>query len=132
MVASGVPRDVDDVNAVDGTKRVQTFTLPDSLVYLSFGGDPDPLNTGVVTLGVVDDGSAIIYRVEGGSKQVIWFPEKTYKFREGAYVSDKWVINGAGRSYVISGGGKTTLVFEYVQKNHVMYILIYGASGYTL
>ena len=40
-------RDVDDLNAAEGTKRVQTFTLPDSLVYLSFGGDPDPLNTGV-------------------------------------------------------------------------------------
>ena len=128
MVGSGVPRDVDEASAAEGTKRVQTFTLPDSLLYLSFGGDPDSLNTGVLKPGLIEDGAAIFYQVEGGSKQVIWLPKETYKFREGTYVYNKWVINGDGQSYIVHSGGKITLVFERVQKNHVIYILIHGAN----
>jgi hypothetical protein len=128
MVGSGVPRDVDEAIAAEGTKRVQTFTLPDSLLYLSFGGDPDSLNTGVLKPGLIEDGAAIFYKVEGGSKQVIWLSKETYKFREGTYIENKWVINGAGQSYIIHSGGKITLVFERVQKNHVIYILIHGTD----
>jgi hypothetical protein len=128
MVGSGVPRDVDGASAAEGTKRVQTFTLPDSLLYLSFGGDPDSLNTGVLKPGLIEDGAAIFYKVDGGSKQVIWLPKETYKFREGMYVYNKWVINGDGQSFIVHSGGKITLVFERVQKNHVIYILIHGAN----
>jgi len=128
MVGSGVPRDVDEASAAEGTKRVQTFTLPDSLLYLSFGGDPDSLNTGVLKTGLIEDGAAIFYRVDGGSKQVIWLPKETYKFREGTYVDNKWVINGTGQSFIVHSGEKITLVFERVQKNHVTYILIHGTD----
>jgi hypothetical protein len=128
MVGSGVPRDVDEASAAEGTKRVQTFTLPDSLLYLSFGGDPDSLNTGVLKPELIEGGSAIFYRVDGGSKQVIWLPKEIYKFREGTYVDNKWVINGTGQSFIVHSGGKITLVFERVQKNHVIYILIHGAN----
>jgi len=128
MVGSGVPRDVDEASAAEGTKRVQTFTLPDSLLYLSFSGDPDSLNTGVLKPGLIEGGAAIFYQVEGGSKQVIWLPKETYKFREGTYVDNKWVINGAGQSFIVHSGGKITLVFERVQKNHVIYILIHGTD----
>jgi len=128
MVGSGVPRDVDEASDAEGTKRVQTFTLPDSLLYLSFGGNPDPLNTGVLKPGLIEDGAAIFYKVGGGSKQVIWLPKETYKFREGTYVDDKWVINGTGQSFIVHSGGKITLVFERVQKNHVIYILIHGTD----
>jgi len=128
MVGSGVARDVDEASAAEGTKRVQTFTLPDSLLYLSFGGDPDSLNTGVLKPGLIEDGAAIFYQVEGGSKQVIWLPKETYKFREGTYIDNKWVIKGAGQSFIVHSGGKITLVFERVQKNHVIYILIHGTD----
>jgi hypothetical protein len=128
MVGSGVPRDVDEASTTEGTKRVQVFTLPDSLLYLSFGGDPDSLNTGVLKPGLIEGGAAIFYRVNGGSKQVIWLPKETYKFREGTYVDNKWVINGTGQSFIVHSGGKITLVFERVQKNHVIYILVYGVD----
>jgi hypothetical protein len=128
MVGSGVPRDVDEAIAAEGTKRVQTFTLPDSLLYLSFGGNPDPLNTGVLKPGLTEDGAAIFYKVEGGSKQVIWLPKETYKFREGTYVDNKWLIKGTGQSFIIHSGGKITLVFERVQKNYVIYILVHGTD----
>jgi hypothetical protein len=128
MVGSGVPRDVDEASAAEGTKRVQTFTLPDSLLYLSFGCDPDPLSIGVLQPGVLEDGAAIFYRVDGGSKQMIWLPKVTYKFREGTFVDNRWVITGGGQGYLVSGGGKTTLVFERVEKNNEIYILVYGAD----
>lgn len=129
MVGSGVPRDVDEVNTAEGTKRVQTFILPDSLVYLCFGGDPDPANKGERNPGLTEDGAALFYRVEGGSKHVMWLPKETYKFREGTYIDNKWIIAEEGQSYLLFGGGKTTLIFELVQKNHVNYILIQANDG---
>jgi len=128
MVGSGVPRDVDEASFAEGTKRVQTFMLPDSLLYLSFGGNPDPLNTGVLKPGLTEDGAAIFYQVDGGSKQVIWLPKETYKFRKGTYVDNKWIIKGTGQSFIVHSGGKITLVFERVQKNHVIFILIHGTD----
>jgi hypothetical protein len=126
MVQSGVPRDLDEWNAAEGTKRIQTLTLPETLVYLSFGGDPDAGNTGVLHQEVTEDGSAIFYKVQGGSKQVIWLAKGTYRFREGRFSNGTWTLNGKGCSYVIDHGGRSTLVFELVQKNHVVYILIHG------
>jgi hypothetical protein len=125
MAGAGGFRDVDACSAPEGSKRMQTFSLPDSLMYLSFGGDPDPSNTGVLTPGLTEDGAVIFYQVQGGSKKVIWLPKDTYKFREGTYVDDKWVIQGDGQSYIIRRGGTISLVFERVTKNHQVYILIH-------
>jgi hypothetical protein len=129
MVGSGVARDVDEVNTAEGTKRVQTFILPDSLVFICFGGDPDLENNGGRSPGLTEDGASIFYQIEGGSKHVMWLPKETYKFREGTYTNSKWVIAREGQSYILQGGGKTTLVFELVQKNHVNYILIKANDG---
>jgi hypothetical protein len=129
MIGSGVPRDVDEVNAAEGTKRIQTFVLPDSLIYLSFGGDPETMNTDGVKTGLTDDGAVICYKVQGGSKKMIWLPAETYKFREGTYMDNRWVINGDGYSYVTRTGGKITLTFERVTKNHQFYILVHGIGG---
>jgi hypothetical protein len=126
MIGGGIPRDVDEVDTAEGTKRIQTFSLPDSLVYLSFGGDPDTMNRGVLEPGLTEDGAAIFYKVEGGSKKVIWLPKETFKFREGTYIDNRWVIDGAGQSFIVHTGGKITLVFERVQKSHLFYILIHG------
>jgi len=128
MVGSGAVRDVDDLNAPQGTKRVQSISLPDSLIYLSFGGDADPLNTGVFSSGLVEDGAVIFYRVQGGSKQVIWLPKETFKFREGIFIDNRWGVNGAGQSFIIHTGGTLSLVFERVQKNHRSYILVHNTD----
>jgi hypothetical protein len=125
MVGSGASRDLDAFSAPEGSKRIQTFSLPDSLMYLSFGGDPDSSNTGVLTSGLTEDGAVIFYQVQGGSKKVIWLPKETYKFREGTFVDNKWVIQGDGHSFIIRRGGTISLVFERVTKNHQVYILIH-------
>lgn len=129
MVANGVFRDVDECSTAEGTKRVHTLILPDSLIYLSFGGDPDLLHTNGDTSGFVEEQPVIFYQVQGGSKKVLWLPNKTYSFREGTLVDSRWVINGTSQSYIVQGGGTTTLVFECVQKNHIPYILIYRIDG---
>lgn len=125
LVESGAFRDVDAQNTTEGTKRVQTFTFPDSLVYLSFGGDPDPSNTGLFTSELLEDGAVICYKVQGGGKQVIWLPRGTCKFREGVFIENRWVIHGTGQSVIIRTGGTITLVFERVEKNHNGYILVH-------
>ena len=123
MLGGGIARDVDEINVGDGTKRSVVFNLPDSLMYLSFGVDPDTDNNGVLETGLTEDGSAIFYLVAGGSKHVLWL-EEGYRLREGIYIDDKWVINGDGQGYILTDGGVATLTFELVQKDHETYILI--------
>jgi hypothetical protein len=129
MVHSGAPRDLEDWLASAGTMRIQTLSLPDDLVYLSFGGDPDTENTGMLHSHLTDDGSVIFYRVNGGSKQVIWFSQGTYRFREGRLINTTWTLEGDGESFILDHGGTSTLVFELVEKNHETYILIHGTDG---
>ncbi len=128
MVADGAFRNVDDRSSPEGTKRIHTFNLPDSLVYLSFGGDPDPADNGSRVSTLLEDGAVIVYRVAGGSKKILWLPIETYKFRQGRYVNDHWVIDGQGSSVIITTGGTITLVFECVQKQHQKYLLIHWSG----
>ena len=129
MVSSGVYRDVDEANTSDGTKRTHTFDFPGNLMFLAFGVDPDPGNDGNFNTGLTCNGSVIFYRIAGSNKQVIWFPEEGFKFREGKYVNNKWIINEGEQGFVFSSGGKTTLTFELVEKNHEKYILIHSNDG---
>jgi len=131
MMGSGIARDVDEINAGDGTKRSHAFHLPDNLMYLSFGVDPDPDNNGELQTGVTENGSSIFYRVAGGSKHVLWF-EDEYRLREGKYNDGKWILNDDEQGYIITCGGKTTLTFELVQKNHETYILIQATDTINL
>jgi hypothetical protein len=126
MVESGVPRDLTEWLAAEGTTRVQTLNLPDNLVYLCFGGDPDAENSGVLHPRLTEDGSVIFYKVQGGSKQVIWLARGRYRFREGRLSNTTWVLNDGGESCIIDHGGISTLVVELVEKNHVTYLLIHG------
>lgn len=128
MVADGAFRDVDDPSSPEGTKRIHTLHLPDSVMYLSFGGDPDPANNGSRISALLESGSVIVSRVQGGSKKILWLPIETYKFRQGQYVNDRWVIQGQGNSVVITNGGTITLVFECVQKQHQKYLLIHWSG----
>ena len=121
MLNSGVARDVDEIGADDGTKRVQTFDIPDNVIYLAFGVDPDPNNDGILETGLTNNGSIISYRVSGGSKHIIWLDEQ-FRFREGNNSKGRWDINDQG--FIISDSGKITLIFELVEKNHETYILI--------
>jgi type II secretory pathway pseudopilin PulG len=126
MVQSGAPRDLEEGLAAAGTMRVQSLVLPDNLLYISFGGDPDAANTGVLHPLVSEDGSVIVYKVQDGSKQFIWLPRGIYRFREGYLSNHTWTLVGDGESYILNHGGTCTLVFELVEKNHKIYILIYG------
>ncbi len=122
MIASGVARDVDAGEVAAGTMRIQTITLPDSLLFLSFGGSPGLGGRDTVP---TEDGAVISYTVQGGSTHFIWFPKEIYKFRKGSLRNTTWVLNETVGDFTICRSGSTTLVFELVQKNHVNYILVY-------
>jgi len=123
MLASGIARDINEINAAEGTKRVHTFDLPDNLNYIAFGVDPDPDNNGVLETGLTENGAVIYYKIDGGSKKVIWL-DNDFKIREGKYDGDKWIINNHGEGHIIQGSGHTTLNFEYVKTFNDYYILI--------
>jgi len=123
MLASGTPRDVDEVDTGDGTRRHQTFNIPENIIYLSFGVDPDPDNDGALKTGITQTGAVIFYRVQDSSKKIIWLDDN-FRFREGKFYDDKWIINGLGQGFIIKEGGKIKLNFELVEKNHNLYVLI--------
>jgi hypothetical protein len=129
MIASGVARDVDAGGVAAGTRRIQTITLPDSLLFLSFGGCSDSINSGADRSTLAEEGSALSFKVQGGSIHIIWFPKEIYKFHRGTLRNNTWIMNDTTESFTISQSGTTTLVFELVQKNHVNYILIYPEYG---
>lgn len=62
-------------------------------------------------------------------QSVIWFPEEDFKFREGKYVNNKWIINNDEQGFIFGSGGKTTLTFELMGKNHEKCILINSNDG---
>jgi len=125
MVQSGATRDVDDPLAAEGAKRVQLFTVPASVVFLSFGGNPDPTNQGWFSSELSRYGAAIFYKVQGGSTRVLWFSEESFRFREGLYVDSHWTLHESGHSFILHQGGKYELIFEHVEKNHENFILIH-------
>jgi len=132
MIGSGVARDVDEINVGEGTMRSQTFFLPDSLIYLSFGVDPDPDNNGVLETGLTENGAIICYQASGGSKHIFWLPKDQMRFREGSYdtLLSKWVINGDGQGYILTGSGKSTVLCELVEKNDELFILIHATDTF--
>lgn len=135
MVEKGEPRELYDLDDL-GSTRVEEFTLPDNLLYISFGMDPDPLNNGKLRSSLEGKGNVIFYKVEGGSKKAIWLDED-FKFREGILYSknpDKWIMLPpslfAPTGYVIQDGGGTTITFELVKYNNENLILIHATDEF--
>ncbi len=132
LVASGVPRNVDAIGEGEGTKRTQTFNLPDSLQYLAFGFDPDSDNNGLLEAGeLLEGGAVIVFKVAGGSKQVMWLPKNQIRFREGVYnmAFSKWDINTPEQGFLLTSGGKTVIVCELVERSDQRYILIQATDN---
>ena len=119
MVAGGSARYLFDANAPAGDKRIAEIYLPDNIVYLSFGFDPDD-KTSMLT----SNGSCIFYKIEGRSKRVIWL-DKSIKFRKGINISGKWGIKEPEQGFVITEGGKYKITFELVEDiNKTKFVLI--------
>jgi len=118
MVASGDARDIYDMHD-RGDKRTIELDLPDELVYLGLGADPDDS-----VHGLTGNGSCIFYKIKGMSKKVIWLDENM-EFRKGRNDSGRWVIDEPEQGFVIKGGGKYTITFELVKDaGGAEYILI--------
>jgi len=130
LLASGVSRDVNENDVGSGTMRIHSFNLPDNLVFLGIGVDPDINNDGNYETGLTEDGTVIFYKIDGGSKKVLWLDE-SFRFREGIYDGDKWITND-NQGYILIDSGKYVLTFELVEKFHEKYILIQANDGIEL
>ncbi|MCX6665563.1 MAG: hypothetical protein NT038_05825 [Euryarchaeota archaeon] len=127
LISGGVARDLDEGEAPGGTTRVQTFTLPNNLIYLAFGVDPNPENNGRLITGLTNNGNVIAYQVSGGGKQVFWLSQDMIPFREGYFHDNRWDVH-EDQGLILLTAGTTTLVFELVKRNHNQYILIHATD----
>jgi len=128
LLGSGVARDVDVPGDSAGTKRVYTFDLPDNLVYLAFGVDPDTDNNGMLQTGLTEEGAVLCYKVEGGSKHIKWLDDQ-FCFREGLLGNGEWDLVNQG--FILDSSGVSTLTFELVQQQGKQYLLIHSSDSYT-
>ena len=129
MLGSGVARDLESSEGTEGTKRVHTFYLPDNLIYLAFGVDPDPHNTGVLETGLTEGGTVVCYQISGCSKHVEWLDDQ-FCFREGFLEGEEWKLGEQG--FIIDSGGVSTIAFELVEKSGEEYLLIQATDSYTI
>ena len=127
LISGGVARDLDEGEAPSGTTRVQTFTLPNNLIYLAFGVDPNPKNDGRLITGLTNSGNVIAYQVSSGGKQVFWLSQDMLPFREGYFHDNRWDVH-EDQGFILTTSGTTTLVFELVKRNHIQYILIHATD----
>ena len=132
MVASGVARDLDQLNSADGTKRTHTFDLPSNIDYMAFGVDPDLHNTGGLSTNLTENGAIFVYKVSGGNKHITWLSTEDFKFREGLYNNSRWEINQEDQGYIINDSGSITLTFELVTKNDEEFILIQQTDNFDV
>ena len=128
LLGSGVARDVDLPGDTEGTKRVHTFHLPDNLVYLAFGVDPDSDNNGILEAGLDENGAVICYQISGCSKHVEWLDDQ-FCFREGYLEGEEWKLGEQG--FIIDSGGVSTIAFELVEQAGDEYLLIQATDSYT-
>ena len=63
------------------------------------------------------------FRFTIGSKKVFWL-DSEIRFREGKLEDGKWVINSPDQGFIIKNGGKTSIVFELVERFNEKYVLI--------
>ncbi len=116
LTANGTPRDIDDLDSKEGSKRIYTLHLPDDIVFLAFGVDPDTMDN------LTEDGCLIVYKLSNGFKKIIWLPEEI-RLRAGVYNNGRWIPSEKG--FILDKKGVTTLIFELIEKNHIEYVLIY-------
>ena len=116
LVTSGTPRDIDDPDSKEGSKRIYNIHLPDDLVFLAFGVDPDAMDN------LTEDGCLIVYKLSNGFKKIIWLPGEM-RLRAGIYNNGGWILSEKG--FILDKNGVTTLIFELVKKDDIEYVLIY-------
>lgn len=119
LITSGIPRDIDDIDSKEGSKRIYTLHLPDDIVFLAFGVDPDTTNN------LTENGCLIVYKLSNGFKKIIWLPEGI-RLRAGLYNDGRWIPSEKG--FILDKKGATTLIFELVEKDNIEYILIYTSK----
>lgn len=131
MIASGDARDVNNLLDEQGDSRTIELNLPERLVYIGFGTDPDPDNDGKIENQMISDGACIVYKIEGMNKKIIWLDNENIKFREGTLTSNgRWVFNTPLQGFIIKGGGKIKLTFEIVKNFSGEYVLIHANDIY--
>lgn len=128
---TGDARDValyEDYKTQSGERRTFSFNLPSQLNYLGIGTDPDPDNDGHLERNLMEDGTVIVYKVEGRSKKIHWLGEDV-RIRLGEYKDGNWLIKKPEEGLILKGEGKFEITFELVKYHNEKYILIHSNNS---
>ncbi len=113
-------RNLVDPASPDGNMRTFKITIPEDVVYLAFGVDPDPDNDDNLTNTkenlLTERGNVIFYKLEKSGKKRIPLDD-SIELREGLFENERWVINKVnGKQYgvVITDKGTFEITFEVV------------------
>ena len=123
LVESGYPRDMENP-LMNGSVRSFNFDLPDYVQFLSFGGDPTML-TEELESNIADEMmSSIVYQCEDQTKRTVWLDSRI-RFIKGERINDEWMIQSIPHMFVCRNSGKFDLLFELIEKNDNIYVMIY-------
>ncbi len=128
---TGDARDValyEDYKTQSGERRTFSFDLPSQLNYLGIGTDPDPDNDGQLERNLMEDGTVIVYKVEGRSKKIHWLDEDI-RIRLGEYKDGNWLIKKPEEGLILKAEGKFEITFELVKYHNKKYILIHSNNS---
>ena len=122
-IQQGAARDLLDTRSADGSMCIFELFLPDNVIFVGFGVDPDPDANGNLTDSewVVEE-NTIVYQYSNGVKKRVFLNGDTIQFRNGVQdASGRWVIdtnldvaNGHDVGVVLEGPISGEFIFEMV------------------
>jgi hypothetical protein len=110
---------------LDGSLRSYSFHLSENVQFLSFGGDPtETVSTDIESYDNIDMMSSIVYQCEGQTKKMVWM-DSSIHFVKGELVDGEWMMPFIPQMFICQGSGRYDLLFELVEKNDNIYVMIY-------
>ncbi|MBN2110637.1 MAG: hypothetical protein JW705_06075 [Methanosarcinaceae archaeon] len=83
-IQDGYPRNLDDIEAIEGSMCVAQLSLPDNVQYLSLGIDPDPdIDGNLSDCAWNVENNTIIVQYQNGVKKRFLIAGEIIKFRKG-------------------------------------------------
>jgi hypothetical protein len=65
-----------------------------------------------------------VYQCEDQTKKIVWFDSRI-RFIKGERINDEWMIQNIPHMFVCRNSGTFDLLFELIEKNDNIYVMIY-------
>ena len=122
-IKHGATRNLLDQRNADGSMCIVELSLPDNVIFVGFGVDPDPDANGNLTDSKwVAEDNVIMYQYSNGVKKRVFLNGDVVQFKNGVQDENgRWVIdinvdvaNGHDKGVVLEGPISGEFIFEMV------------------